>query len=76
MNSYKLDDKMMDNAFLNGDMVTCRAVLHPREQGILKEGDNIIVMLSTGPKYKGKITKLNFLPVKGYAMGEIEIIKA
>jgi hypothetical protein len=74
---YKLDDKEMDAAFLSGTAVLCRAVLSPTEQADehLNEGASILVLLSTGAKYKGRIIRFTRITVKGYAVGELEIMK-
>ena len=74
---YKLDDKQMDAAFLNGTAVLCRAVLSPGEQADerLGEGASILVLLSTGAKYKGRIMRFTRITINGYAVGELEIVK-
>jgi|GEM_PF-3457236 len=76
MNSYTLDDKVMDNAFLKGETVTCRAVLTPRQQqqDPLLEGTSLLIILSNGRKYKGilrRITPLTTIADK--TLTELEI---
>jgi hypothetical protein len=74
---YKLDDKPMDAAFLKGDVVQCRAVLSPEEQADerLREGSSILILLSTGAKYKGRIIRFTRITLNGYAVGELEIVR-
>lgn len=74
---YKLDDQQMDAAFLSGAAVLCRAVLSPEEQTDerLGEGASILVLLSTGAKYKGRIVRFTRITIKEYAVGELEIVK-
>jgi hypothetical protein len=74
---YKLDDKPMDAAFLKGDTVQCRAVLSPEEQADerLGEGSSILILLSTGAKYKGRIIRFTRITINGYAVGELEIVR-
>ena len=77
MNYYKLDDKVMDALFLKGEAVLCRAVLTPKEvEGEkIREGDTIVVMLSNGSKYKGRITSFRYVLIDEHAVGEIGISK-
>jgi hypothetical protein len=77
MNYYKLDDKVMDAQFLKGEAVLCRAVLTPKEidEGRIREGDTIVVMLSNGSKYKGRITSFRYVLIDEHAVGEIGIRK-
>jgi hypothetical protein len=74
---YKLDDKTMDAAFLKGETVPCRAVLSPEEQvdERLCEGSSILILLSTGAKYKGRIIRFTRISINGYAVGELEIVR-
>lgn len=74
---YKLDDKTMDAAFLKGDTVPCRAVLSPEEQADerLREGSSILILLSTGAKYKGRILRFTRITINNYAVGELEIVR-
>jgi hypothetical protein len=74
---YKLDDKSMDAAFLKGDTVPCRAVLSPEEQADerLQEGSSMLILLSTGAKYKGRIIRFTRITINGYAVGELEIVR-
>lgn len=72
MNSYTLDDKVMDAAFLRGETVTCRAVLTSRDS--LQEGSALLVILSTGSKYKGFLKKITPLAeISGKRLTELEI---
>lgn len=78
MNAYTLDDKTMDSAFLKGETVTCRAVLSAAEQSekILREGDPLLVFLSTGSKYKGILQRVSIIStIQGRTLTELEIIR-
>lgn len=78
MNVYTLDDKTMDAAFLRGETVVCRAVLSAEEQAqnILRAGDPLLVLLSTGSKYKGILKKFTFISaIGGRALTELEIVR-
>lgn len=74
---YQLDDKQQDAAFLKGEPVLCRTVLSPKEEKEqrLREGETILVLLSTGAKYKGRIIQFARVLIHGYAVGELEIVK-
>lgn len=63
MNYYKLDNKSADENFLKGDVIQCKAVISAMEYSsdLIKEGDKIVVMLSTGQKYLGYIFNFTFL---------------
>jgi hypothetical protein len=74
---YQLDDKHQDAAFLKGEPVLGRAVLSPKEEkeDLLREGEAILILLSTGAKYKGRIIQFTRVMINGYAVGELEIVK-
>jgi len=76
MNSYTLDDTAMDMAFLNGETITCRAVLSEQEQrlNLLREGDPLLVILSSGPKYKGTLKGITPIStIQGRTLTELQI---
>jgi hypothetical protein len=72
MHYYKLDDAIMDKAFLRGDEVVCR-IAFQKHQDSPKAGDLVIVDLSTGGKYKGKIVSIVPIWIKDVAFGEMTI---
>jgi hypothetical protein len=79
MNSYTLDDKTMDSVFLQGETVTCRAVLSLRQQqqNPLQEGAPLLVILSTGSKYKGILKRITPLTtIAGKILTELEISRS
>ena len=71
MQSYKLDNKKMDEDFLSGKSVWCHAVVP--DHTTLKEGEKLVVLLSNGKKYLGRIGKFNYKLEKGFASGKLEI---
>ncbi len=75
MHVYKLDDKKMDEAFLRGIPVTGKAVLNSKANGSVSPDDTVLVILSNGKKYKGRVTNSSFFRLKDYEVGEIEITK-
>lgn len=63
----------MDEQFLNNRSVRCRVAID--EKDVLQSGQELLVMLSTGAKYKGKITKVEVIAIGNRAIGEIEIVR-
>jgi hypothetical protein len=78
MNYYQLDSKEMDAAFLSGAEVICKVAMNPEEQHgeKIKVDDLLIVRLSNGAKYKGRVVKFAMVPISKYAVGEMTIIRA
>lgn len=66
MNLYKLESKSIDEDFLNGIPIECIAMISVQDYhaGLIKEGDKIVVMLSNGKKYMGKVTGFTFSSIK------------
>jgi len=77
MNYYTLNNKVMDNDFLNGKSIYCNAVLPLTEftQGRIKEGGKIVVKLSNGRKYMGSVVSFRHTIKKDIVEGELEILK-
>jgi hypothetical protein len=77
VNSYQLDNKDIDQDFLNGLPVLCKAALTKAdiEANRIKVGDKIVVMLSNRSKYMGKIVNFSYTLKAGHAMGILEITK-
>lgn len=79
MKACQLDDKAMDEDFLNGKPVKCRAVLPANpvpDDEMPKAGDAILVLLSTGKKYKGWINGFEAFSIDHYTLGELEITRS
>jgi hypothetical protein len=74
-NVYRLENKEQDVEFLSGKEVHCRAVLEQDKERI-ESGDFILVLLSNGKKYKGKVRQCRFFPVDRIIAGEITIVRA
>lgn len=77
MDYYKLDNSDMDEKFLKGNSVTCSAVISKEDflAGKLREGSAIVIMLSNGKKYKGQIEKFTYTTFKGYASGQLVLVR-
>jgi hypothetical protein len=75
MNSYKLDDKDMDNDFLSGKTVVCKAAIPDSQLSTLNEGEPIVVVLSNGKKYRGIVGKFDHTIKNKIASGNLEILK-
>lgn len=75
MNAYKLDDAAMDQAFLQGEIVFCQAVVREAEAINLKNGERIVVMLSNAKKYMGEVLSFTSKIRNGNAEGKLEIIR-
>ena len=77
MHYYKLDDKRMDAIFLNGSLVSCKAVVPYDEcvSGKVKQGERIVVMLSNGKKFMGRIVNFAYVVKNGLAIGDLEVVK-
>ena len=73
MNYYQLENKSMDAQFLNKGSVRCRVAIEDKD--VLQPGQDLLVMLSTGAKYKGKITAVDVIAIGNRAIGEIEIVR-
>ena len=77
VNSYKLSDKEQDQVFLAGNAVKGSAVFLKREfkPDLIKTGGKIVVLLSNGKKYLGKVERFTFVSKDEHIEGEIEIIR-
>ena len=71
MHYYKLENPDADEDFINKKSVWCKATL---PHGLkIKPGDLIVVALSGGAKYKGRIVSFNPVTIGNYDIGEMEI---
>jgi hypothetical protein len=75
MKIYKFDDTAQDEEFLKGKPVTGKVALRADDEQIRKN-DMLVVVLSTGKKFKGRIHDARLFTVDQYTLGEIEIIRA
>jgi hypothetical protein len=78
VNTYQLDNVSMDQDFLKGIPVFCKAVVTQSDldNNLVKEGDKIVVQLSNRSKYMGRIKSFRYNFINGHAVGQLEIIKA
>jgi hypothetical protein len=77
VNSYKLNNKDQDQHFLGGNPVKGSAVFRKSEfkPDVIKPGERIVIQLSTGKKYLGKVAGFIY-EIKGEIIeGEIDIIR-
>jgi hypothetical protein len=77
MQAYKLENKEQDQQFLSGMEVTCRAVLPVSTDslGMIHKGDSLVIVLSNGKKYKGRIVDFMNVKIENYRIGELVIVK-
>jgi hypothetical protein len=75
MHVYRLETRDQDKEFLSGARVSCRAVTEANEAAV-KSGDFILVQLSNGKKYKGKVVAFKSFQVDKYWAGDLVITKA
>lgn len=74
MQTYQLDNPAMDDEFLRGKPVLCKVVI-PDQKEKIKKGDSLVIVLSTGKKFKGRIIEVHFFNLNQYTVGELEIIR-
>ena len=77
MNSYKLNDKDEDQNFLAGNIVKGAAVFLKSEftNDIIKN-ERMVIVLSNGKKYMGKVVNFTYAPKGEVIEGRLEIVKA
>ena len=78
VNAYKLNNKIEDQNFLSGSPVKGNAVFMKSEfkADLIKINGRIVVLLSNGKKYMGKVTQFNYVSKGEMIEGEVEIVKA
>ena len=75
MHYYQLDSKTQDADFLQGKSVFCPAALTEAEYntGKLAEGSKMVIRLSNGAKYMGKLLHFDYAIQNGGITGTLEI---
>ena len=73
MRYYTLEDKTQDQDFLAGKQIACRAVFPTSEKNEFVAGNNLIVVLSNGKKYKGTVIEFRNISIENYYIGELVI---
>jgi hypothetical protein len=78
LNSYKLKDKDQDQNFLAGNPVKDCAVFLKTEfkDGVINNDERIVIILSNGKKYMGKVVSFIYTPKGEVIEGQLEIIRA
>ncbi|HMG90989.1 MAG TPA: hypothetical protein VK589_13075 [Chryseolinea sp.] len=77
MNSYKLNNKDEDQDFLAGNTVKGTAAFLPDEfKNDIVVNERIVIILSNGKKYMGKVVNFSYAPKEAVIEGQLEIIKA
>ena len=78
MNAYKLSNKSEDQDLLSGSPVKGTAVFLKSEfkADLIKINGRIVILLSNGKKYMGKVTHFNYVSKGEMIEGEVEIVKA
>ncbi|MFZ6012055.1 MAG: hypothetical protein ACOYXT_17065 [Bacteroidota bacterium] len=76
MNLYQLD-KNADDDFLQGIPVICKVAVSAAEyaSGKLTEGEKIVIRLSNGAKYMGRINSFHYIVLKDRMVGDLEIVR-
>jgi hypothetical protein len=76
VNSYQLIDKAADSEFLAGKPITGTAVFNEAEfnKDPIKEGDDIVILLSSGKKYMGKVVHFGY-GIKGRVIDSVLVIE-
>jgi hypothetical protein len=75
MKIYKFDDTQQDEEFLKGKPVAGKVALRAEDEPVRKD-DLLVVVLSNGKKFKGRIHDVRLFAVDQFTVGEIEIIRA
>jgi hypothetical protein len=73
MLAYQFETPMQDKEFLAGNEVTCRAIL--KDQNSLAQGEFVLVLLTTGKKYKARVIEFRSFPVQDYLAGDLVLVK-
>ena len=78
MNAYKLNDKVEDQNFLSGNPVKGTAVFLKTDfkSDLIKINGRIVILLSNGKKYMGKVIHFNYVSKGELIEGEVDIVKA
>ena len=78
MKSYKFKDKDQDQNFLAGNPVKDSAVFLKTDfkDGIINNDERIVIILSNGKKYMGKVVSFNYTLHGEVIEGQLEIIRS
>ena len=78
MNSYRLNDKEQDQKFLAGNPVNGTALFAKNDfkADSIKIDERIVILLSNGKKYLGKVTRFTYVTKGNVIEGELEIVRA
>ena len=78
MKSYKFKDKDQDQNFLAGNPVKDSAVFLKTDfkDGIINNDERIVIILSNGKKYMGKVVSFNYTLHGEVVEGQLEIIRS
>ena len=77
MNIYRLDSKQLGEAFLKGEEVLCEAAVAYKDlsSGIMAEGEKIVIALSNGKKYMGRVKGFEYTLINEVAVGKLKVIR-
>jgi hypothetical protein len=70
---YQLDNKDQDQSFLEGKSIRCKAAIAEKEIDTLNENNRIVILLSNGKKYMGKVNKFDYKIIQDRAEGYLDI---
>jgi len=71
---YQLSNQKEDQTFLDFNTVICRVTL--KRNQLVQAGDFLVIKLSNGKSFKGKVIKLDLIPLADYHFGEMEVLRA
>jgi hypothetical protein len=76
MHLYQLDGKLADLDFLSGKRIDVKAIMRLRQgEKPLETGDVLVVQLSNGKKYKGRVLDFIFFQIEDRLSGDLSIVK-
>jgi hypothetical protein len=73
MNIYQFENKEIDQDFLAGKPVICKAAMDKKPDE-LNPGDKIVIKLSNRAKYMGRVVSFQSIVEKTVVIGELTVI--
>lgn len=65
----------MDADFLKGVPVTCKVAFDDQKHAPLQVNDSLVVVLSSGKKFKGKVNDVRIFKVENFWVGEVDLVR-
>ena len=73
--AYHLDNAAADAEFLKGITVTGKVVIKDEAEDDIRKGDVLVIILTTGKKFKGRVVDVRLFSIDPYRVGELDIIR-